>query len=162
MQTDDGRIQLAPVPMMADMNRLKEKLENHQIISGSYPLLLIGRRLLRSHNTWCHNSYRLVKGRNECTMLINPADADKYDITTGDTVTVSSEVGTLQIEANITDQMMPGVISIPQGWGHSDDEANLSVAKSKPGVNINLLTNGEDIDFLTGNAVLNGVPVSLG
>ena len=58
--------------------------------------------------------------------------------------------------------MMPGVISIPQGWGHSDDEANLSVAKSKPGVNINLLTNGEDIDFLTGNAVLNGVPVSLG
>jgi len=161
IQTDDGRIQLAPDPMIADMQRLKEKLQNHQSVSGSYPLLLIGRRLLRSHNTWCHNSYRLVKGRNECTMLIHPTDADKYDITTGDTVTVSSVVGTLQIEADITDQMMPGVISIPQGWGHTDDEANLSVANSKPGANINFLTNGAEIDTLTGNAVLNGVPVKL-
>lgn len=162
MQTDDGRIRLAPAPMITDINRLHENLKNHQAVTRSYPLLLIGRRLLRSHNTWCHNSYRLVKGRNECTMLINPSDAEKYNITSGDIVKISSEVGTLQIEANITDQMMPGVISIPQGWGHSDEEANLSVANSKPGVNINLLTNGEAIDVLTGNAVLNGVPVSIG
>ncbi|MFT4566673.1 MAG: anaerobic selenocysteine-containing dehydrogenase [Saprospiraceae bacterium] len=161
MQTDDGRIQLTPAPMLEDMNRLKSKLENHDNSSEEFPLLLIGRRLLRSHNTWCHNSYRLVKGRNECTVLINPDDAERYKITKGDKVTVSSVAGTLQIEAEVTDQMMAGVISIPQGWGHTDEEANLSVAKSKPGANMNLLTNGEDLDVLTGNAVLNGVAVNI-
>jgi anaerobic selenocysteine-containing dehydrogenase len=103
----------------------------------------------------------MVKGNNRCTLQINPEDADKHDVKDGDVVTVRSRVGQLQIETEITDAIMPGVISIPHGWGHDKKGIQLSVASQHPGVNTNILTDDLLVDELSGNAVLNGVPVEL-
>ncbi len=161
LQTQNDKINLAPNPLIQDIDRLRSHLLRHHKLSPDYPFRLIGRRLLRSHNTWCHNSYRLIKGRNECTLLIHPDDASKYNIENGKMVNVISRVGQINIEAQITDAMMTGVISIPQGWGHHDKESQLSVAQTNPGINMNELSDDDQMDHLTGNAVLNGIPVQI-
>lgn len=162
LQTDSGMIHLAPDIMHADIQRMQTALTAVQTTDDTFPLLLIGRRLLRSHNTWCHNSHRLIKGRNECTLLIHPQDAARYHISLEQPIEIASRVGRITIQGELSDDMMPGVVSMPHGWGHTDPEALLSVAQTQPGVSINLLTDQEVIDPLTGNAVLNGVPVRIG
>ncbi|MEC9023513.1 MAG: molybdopterin dinucleotide binding domain-containing protein, partial [Pseudomonadota bacterium] len=124
-------------------------------------VVLIGRRHIKTNNSWLHNSPRMVKGNNRCTLQLHPDDGAKYGITDGDEVSVTSRVGRLTIEAEITDAIMPGVVSIPHGWGHNKKGIKLSVASQHPGVNTNILTDDLQVDELSGNAVLNGVPVEL-
>ena len=119
---------------------------------------MIGRRLLRQHNTWTHNSQRLSKGRNECTLMIHPDDAKIIGVRNGEIVSVKSRVGAINVEAEITDDIMSGVVSLPQGFGASK-KSNMSVAAAQNSVSINDLTDEMRVDELTGNAALNGVGV---
>lgn len=160
--TENKRIALAPELFTKDLERVKEKLATTTASpKNGDGLLLIGRRHLRSNNSWMHNSERLVKGKERCTLLINPKDAEKRKITEGQKVKLSSRVGTVEAIAEITDEMMPGVVSLPHGWGHDRPGVQLDVAKKHGGVSINDVTDEQFLDTLSGNAVLNGVPVTV-
>ena len=124
-------------------------------------LLLIGRRHLRSNNSWLHNSYRMVKGRDRCTALIHPDDAAKQDIIDGEIIEVRSRIGAIQIKAELTDEMMPGAISIPHGWGHHRDGIQLDIAAAHAGVSINDIIDDELVDELCGVSVINATPVTI-
>ncbi len=124
-------------------------------------LLLIGRRHLRSNNSWLHNSYRMVKGRERCTALIHPKDAAEQDINNGDLVTVTSRIGSIKIKAELTEEMMAGSISIPHGWGHHRDGIQLDVAAAHAGVSINDIIDDELVDALCGVSVINATPVTI-
>jgi anaerobic selenocysteine-containing dehydrogenase len=108
-----------------------------------------------------HNSRRLMKGKTRCTLMIHPEDADRIGVRAGDNVTVSSRVGQVTAPAELTSDMMPGVVSLPHGFGHGRDGVQLSVATSHPGVSINDLTDDQLLDVLSGNAAFSGVPVRL-
>ena len=124
-------------------------------------LVLIGRRHLRQNNSWLANSHRLAKGPNRCTLMIAPADAAARGIHDGDVVSVSSAAGRIEVAAEVTDQVMPGVVSMPHGFGHRRPGVQLSVARSRPGASINDLTERRRIDPLSGNAALVGTPVNV-
>lgn len=161
--TADKHINLAPDICLADMQQLAKKLLIIKSVDAKqeFDLRLIGRRDPRTNNSWLHNSYRMVKGKNRCTALINPQDAASRGISDGDPVSVSSRVGSIRIPAALSDDIMPGVISIPHGWGHDIEGIKLAVASQHAGVNTNILTDDQFLDSLSGNAALNGVPVSL-
>ena len=165
LYTPKKRIRLAPISYLKDMTRLRKsmdkELSEQQPNKPSKDLLLIGRRHVRSNNSWLHNSQRLVKGKNRCTLMIHPNDAKKAKLKEGDTALIESRVGMLHIETQITEDMMQGVISIPHGWGHSMPDIQLQVASKYPGVNLNTLSDDQFIDKLTGTAAFNGVPVSV-
>lgn len=161
IETKDDKIDLAPAPFIQDLPRLKASLEQ-QKASSDFPFRLIGRRLLRQHNTWTQNSYRLIKGKNECTLLIHPEDAARLQIQNGEEAVVRSATGAIRIEVEVSDEIAPGVVSIPQGWGHGRKGVKLATAQTRPGVSINDLTDHRRIDPLTGNAAVNGVRVSVG
>ena len=156
LYTRDGRVQLAPERLVADLPRLAAGLDE-----VAPPLVLIGRRHLRSHNSWLHNSPRLVKGRPRCTLQIHPTDAGTRGICEGDLVRIESRVGAVEAPAELTDTLRPGVVSLPHGWGHGRQGTRLSVASARPGVSVNDLTDTAELDPLTGNATLNGVPVEV-
>ncbi|MBT8493385.1 MAG: molybdopterin oxidoreductase family protein, partial [Deltaproteobacteria bacterium] len=124
-------------------------------------LLLIGRRHLRSNNSWMHNNLRLVKGKPRCTLFIHPDDARTRDISDGQRVVVESRVGRVEVAVEITDDIMRGVVSLPHGFGHDRDGVRLRVARAHAGVSANDVTDDLFIDELTGNAAFNGVPVRL-
>lgn len=124
-------------------------------------LLLIGRRQLRSNNSWMHNSERLVRGKARCTLLVHPDDARQYGITSGQMVRVISRVGEIIAPAEVSDEVMPGVVSLPHGWGHDRPGVQLDVARRYPGVSINDITDEQLVDEVSGNAALSGVPVRL-
>lgn len=124
-------------------------------------LLLIGRRHVRSNNSWLHNSTRLVRGKTRCTALLHPDDASFHKLIEGQTITVNSRVGKVDVVVEISNEIMPGVISIPHGWGHNKPGVRWQNAVKKPGVNLNDLTDERLVDQLSGNAALNGVPVWL-
>lgn len=157
--TKDKRIALAPEIFIEDMKRV---LNDYHLLANktNNQLYLIGRRNLRTNNSWMHNSERLVKNNN-CTLLMHPTDAAKLNFTDKDTVTVESNVGKVSLPIEITEDMMQGVVCIPHGWGHNRDNTRMEVANQNPGVSINDLTDDQQIDELTGNAVLNGVPVQV-
>lgn len=163
LYTSKKRIRLAPNTYLKDMSRLRKRAEQMAEALGSedQPLLLIGRRHVRSNNSWLHNSHRLVKGKNRCTLMIHPDDAKRAQLKQGDLATVSSRVGSVDIEVEITDTMMKGVVSIPHGWGHQREGIKLSVASKRPGVSINDLSDDRFVDKLTGTSALNGLPVSV-
>lgn len=124
-------------------------------------MLLIGRRQLRSNNSWLHNSYRMVKGRDRCTALIHPEDAKQKNITDGELVTVTSRIGSIDIKAEITDEMMPGTVSIPHGWGHHRQGIQMDVAAQHAGVSINDIIDDELVDELCGVSVINATPITI-
>ncbi len=124
-------------------------------------LLMIGRRHVRSNNSWMHNSHRLVKGKPRCTVMLHPQDALRLGITQGDTVEVSSPAGRIELPAEVTDEIMPGVVSVPHGWGHQRKGVELRVACKTPGVSMNDVIGTNLHDPLTGTAIINGVPVAL-
>jgi anaerobic selenocysteine-containing dehydrogenase len=155
LRTPSGKVELAPEEIVADVPRLEAELA-----TGNGHLVLIGRRQLRSNNSWMHNLPALVKGKDRCTVWVNPADAERLGLTDGGQARVSSEVGDLTAPVEVTDEIMPGVISIPHGWGHDAPGVRLRVASEHAGVNSNLLAPTE-VDPLSGNAVLNGIPVEL-
>jgi anaerobic selenocysteine-containing dehydrogenase len=159
LMTDDGRIDLAPDLFVADLERLSDEFQGADATDTS--LALIGRRDLRSNNSWMHNSARLVRGRDRCTVMIHPADALARAISNGQPVTVRSRVGAIEIPAEVTDTVMPGVVSIPHGWGHGRGGVRLAVARNHAGASINDLTDSGRLDALTGNAALSGVLVTV-
>ncbi len=148
------RIDLAPREIVADMTRVRESL------AESPPeLVLIGRREMRTVNSWSHNLPSLVRGRMRCVLYIHPADADIRGVEPGDRVRVTSRVGAVEVAVEITDSVMPGVVVLPHGYGHRGDGIELKIAAEHAGASMNDLTDPAEIDPLSGNAVLNGVPV---
>ena len=156
LATRDGRMQLAPPAHVADLGRAAAALQE-----TASSLLLIGRRHVRSNNSWLHNSQRLVKGKPRCTLLIHPQDAAGRGIADGTTVRVRSRVGEVSVTAEVTPDISPGVVSLPHGWGHDRDGIRLAVASRHAGVSINDLVDDQRLDALTGTAVLNGTPVEV-
>jgi anaerobic selenocysteine-containing dehydrogenase len=156
LRTPSGKIELAPAPLVADVARLRAELAR-----AAQPMVLIGRRDLRSNNTWMHNLEVLVKGKPRCTMYVHPADATRLGLTDGATARVASRVGTIHVAVEVTDAIMPGVISIPHGWGHDAEDVRLRVAAVHAGVNSNRLADEFVLDPLSGNSVLNGIPVTV-
>jgi anaerobic selenocysteine-containing dehydrogenase len=157
--TPNKRIDLVPELFTKDLVRLEAHLADRA--SRGDTLLLIGRRQLRSNNSWMHNSHRLVKGRDRCTLLIHPQDANARNIRDGNFVSVRSRTGTIALKAEVTEGIMPGVVSIPHGWGHDRKGVKLSVASQSAGVSINDLTDHLFIDDISGNAAFSGVPVEV-
>ncbi|MEM7348762.1 MAG: molybdopterin oxidoreductase family protein, partial [Chloroflexota bacterium] len=162
LYTANKQIQLAPEVLVNDLQRVKTTLlSSPNGTTNGATFSLIGRRDLRSNNSWMHNSLRLVKGKNRCTLMINPEDAAAQNIQPGQQVRVTSRVGTVEIEAQLTDDLMPGVVSIPHGWGHHRSDIQLDTAQQYAGVSLNDLTDEACLDELTGNAAFSGVLVKI-
>ena len=171
LRTADRRIQAAPAAFVADVARLESVLlpairtEGAEGIDASQganaSLSLIGRRALRSSNSWMHNYERLVRGKRRCTLIMHPDDAALRALVDGALVRVSSRVGAVEVELEVSDEVMPGVVSLPHGWGHGRSGTRASVAAAHPGVSINDLTDDLRVDVLTGNAALSGVRVQV-
>ncbi len=156
--TREKRIRLAPPELLGDVARLRTRW----LGPGEQPngaLLLVGRRQLRSNNSWMHNSLRLVKGPPRCTMLMHPTDAAARGLAHGDAVVVESRVGGIPLPLEVSEEMMPGTVSIPHGWGHGRSGVEASVARSHAGVSINDLTDELEVDALTGGAAFSGTLV---
>ena len=158
LRTRDRRVQLAPTELLADLSRLDAAFARLSLPRNG-ALALIGRRELRSNNSWMHNSERLVRGRRRCTVLMHQSDAAMRGLDDGDRVCVSSRVGEVEVELETTDDMMPGVVSMPHGWGHGREGARLRVAAEHKGASINDLTDDTLVDSLTGNASFSGIAV---
>jgi len=157
--TENKRIDIAPKIFLKDLDRLKTEatLEHN----GDFPFSLIGRRHLRDCNSWMHNSERLMKGKDRCTLMINTVDAGRLNLNNGQMVRASSRVGTVKLPVEITDNIAVGVVSIPHGYGHKREGVVLDVASRHAGVSINDLTDETVIDELTGNAALSSVRVRI-
>jgi anaerobic selenocysteine-containing dehydrogenase len=153
--TKDKKLSLLPT-------LYRDALSQLEIPSPKGPqFMMIGRRDLRSNNSWLHNSPTLTKGRNRCTALVNTEDAAILKIQEGDLVSVKSRVGCVTIPASITDDIMRGVISIPHGWGHDREGIQLTNAEMVPGISMNDLVDEQVTDKLTGTAIISGVPVEM-
>ena len=129
LRTPSGKIELAPEPIVADVDRLRASLARHR--NGG--IVLIGRRQLRSNNSWMHNVPNLVRGKDRCTMHVHPDDAARLGLEDGGSRSVTSERGAIEVPVEVTDAIMPGVVSIPHGWGHDDPEAQLERRRRAPG-----------------------------
>ncbi len=156
LRTPSGKIELAPELLVADVERLRAGLA---LSPRSDSMVLIGRRNLRSNNSWMHNLEVLVKGKPRCTMLCHPADASRLHLADGGQARVTSACDTIQVGVELTDTIMPGVVSIPHGWGHDSPGTRLRIAAAHAGVNSNRLADEGALDPLSGNAVLCGIPV---
>ena len=124
-------------------------------------MVLVGRRQLRTANSWTQNVPVLVRGKDTCVAQIHPDDAARLGLVDGAVATVSSAVGSIEVPVELTDAVMPGVVCIPYGWGHGLPGTRQAVAAGHAGVNVNVLTDASVIDPLSGNAVLNGIPVTI-
>ncbi|MEV4375259.1 molybdopterin-dependent oxidoreductase [Streptosporangium sp. NPDC049644] len=153
VRTASGRVELAPPRLVEDVARLRGRLT-----VPPAEIVLIGRRHLRSNNSWLHNVGPLVGGTNRCTLQINPDDVSRFGL--GEHAVVRSAAGELVVPLEPTDTIMPGVVSLPHGWGHAG--TSQLVAAKHAGVNVNALTDDSIVDVPSGNAVFNGVPVTLG
>ncbi len=157
LKTPDKTIDCAPVEFMEELERLGAALSD----PADPRLMLIGRRHVRSNNTWLHNSARLVKGKDRCTILMHPEDARARNLGDGSLAEVSSKSGAIRLAVEVTDDMMPGTISIPHGWGHGLPGVAMGVAQVHAGVSINDLTDETALDPLSGNAALSGISVDV-
>jgi anaerobic selenocysteine-containing dehydrogenase len=157
LQTTDKTIDIAPGDFVADLVRLSAEMAR----PVDTRLRLIGRRHVRSNNSWLHNSPRLVKGKDRCTLMINPEDARARNLGDGSMAEVISRTGTVRLTVEVTDDMMPGTVSIPHGWGHGLEGIAMQTAQTHAGVSLNDLTDETAIDPLSGNAALSGVAVEV-
>jgi anaerobic selenocysteine-containing dehydrogenase len=156
LRTASGDVELAHDNILGDLRRLTARMSEPRP-----PLVLIGRRHVRSNNSWLHNLPALTRGRDRSTLLVNPKDAAELGLTTGDRAQVTTEAGSLEALVEVSDEIRPGVVSLPHGFGHDRPGTRSSVASRRPGPNTNLLTPGRLIDEPSGNAAVNGVPVSI-
>ncbi len=156
LNTTDKKIRLAPQYLLDDLPRLARRLDREPD-----DLVLVSRRHLRSNNSWLHNVSALMKGRDRCTLLMHPDDATRRGVADGDTVSVSSSAGQIQVPVEVTDAIKPGVVSMPHGWGHGKPGTRLGVANGSPGVNTNILSPPTFLDEPSGNGALNGIPVTV-
>jgi anaerobic selenocysteine-containing dehydrogenase len=157
LRTPSGRVELAPAEIVADVPRLRGALARPR--NGE--LVLIGRRQLRSNNSWMHNLDLLVRGPARCTLHVHPDDAERLGLADGEPAEVRSAAGVVEAPVEVTEAIMPGVVSIPHGWGHDVPGTRMAVARALAGVNCNLLTSTAELEPLSGNAILNGVAVSV-
>ncbi|WP_434441142.1 molybdopterin oxidoreductase family protein [Lentzea sp. E54] len=156
LRTPSGKVELTPQPIVDDLPRVREALGTPET-----EMVLVGRRHLRTNNSWMHNVPTLVKGKPLCTLLVNPGDATRIGLTDGATAQVTSRVGKIEVLVEVTTDIAPGVVSMPHGWGHDQPGTRLTVASEHAGVNVNLLTDDLRIDPLSGTAVLNGTRVRI-
>ncbi|MBW2266924.1 MAG: molybdopterin-dependent oxidoreductase [Deltaproteobacteria bacterium] len=156
LETVSGKIELAHDYILGDAPRLRERLAREE-----EPLVLVSRRDVRSNNSWMHNVPSLMTGKDRCTLLIHPDDAGSRGLEAGKMACITSQAGSLQVAVEISDEMMPGVVCLPHGWGHDKPGARLEVAAAHAGVCNNLLAPGELVDVLSGNAIVNGIPVEV-
>ncbi|WP_329387437.1 molybdopterin oxidoreductase family protein [Streptomyces sp. NBC_01351] len=156
LKTRSGRIELLPDPIAAELPRLRAALADRPDA-----LVLVGRRHLRSNNSWLHNVPALTGGSNRCTLQVHPEDAARLGLTDGGRARITADGGSLEVPVEVTDAVRTGVVSLPHGWGHDRAGARLSVASVVPGANVNQLLDGTRLDPLSGTAVLNGFPVEL-
>jgi anaerobic selenocysteine-containing dehydrogenase len=165
LHTEDRRIRLAPVEYQDDLARLRRRWPAEPAEVGAEaaerPFLLIGRRQLRSNNSWLHNSERLVKGKPRCTLLVHPDDAARLGLTDGGRAEIRSRVGAAVVPVEVSDEIMPGVVSLPHGWGHDRPGIGLRVAAAHPGASLNDLTDDQHVDALSGTISFSGVPVAV-
>jgi anaerobic selenocysteine-containing dehydrogenase len=161
--TDNQEINLIPALIIKDLERVKLNAEKllQEIQDTVFDLKLIGRRHLRSNNSWMHNAERLVKGRDRCTLMIHPETAAKRGIVNQEKVQIESRVGRVEISIEITEDIMPNVVSIPHGFGHARAGVQMDIASAHAGVSLNDLTDELLIDELTGNSAFSGVPVRI-
>jgi anaerobic selenocysteine-containing dehydrogenase len=157
LTTPGQALNLGPAPLLAQAAQIRAQLET----PIDERLRLVGRRHLRSANSWLHNLPAMVSGARRCTLRVHPDDAFRLGLRDGGLATVSSGSGEVVAAVEVTDDVLSGVVSLPHGWGHDEPEARLHVAAGRPGVNANLLTDDGQVDPLTGNAVLNGIPVTV-
>ncbi|WP_138436784.1 molybdopterin oxidoreductase family protein [Marinobacter shengliensis] len=157
LYTRDGKINLAPRRYLADVERLKALLEPGK----ANDLQLIGRRHVRSNNSWMHNSQRLVKGKSRCTLMMHPVDAETRGLTDGQQAEIGSGGRSVVLPVEVTEDIMPGVVSIPHGWGHHRPGTGQSTAAAHAGASINDVLNDADVDPVSGTSVLNGQVVSV-
>lgn len=161
LYTKDKKLHLAPDILLSDIPRLKQRwLSGEAAVASEFDLLIVSRNTNRTLG-WMHNSLRLVKGKETCTLLIHPDDASKRKIKDNTYVAVSSVTGSIEVLVKISDAMMPGVVSMPHAWGHTRPGTRLSVANAHPGASLNDITNEKVMDELTGNGVVHGVPVKV-
>ncbi|MFL5845362.1 MAG: molybdopterin oxidoreductase family protein [Solirubrobacteraceae bacterium] len=160
--TKGKRLRLAPPAFVAEAALLAEReAARAAAVAGGFDLTLIGRRQLRSNNSWLHNSPRLMKGADRCTALLHPDDAAARGVSDGARVRVSSAVGSIELPVEVSDEIRPGVVSIPHGFGHHRKGVGWTGAAAKAGVSVNDITDPSVVDRLTGNAAFNAVPVRL-
>lgn len=152
------RIPLAPADLVKDLQRVEALLSDTQAATD-FPFLLIGRRHLRDNNSWMHNAERLMRGRNRCTLQMHPQDAEQLHLQNHQVVKVSSRVGEIELPLEISTSIMPGVVSMPHGYGHARQGVQLDVAKQYAGASINDLTDEYVLDELTGNSAFSGAKV---
>lgn len=157
LRTPSGKVELAPAEIVRDLIRLENALNDFD----KEEFLLVGRRHLRSNNSWMHNIETLVKGAVRCTLQMHPDDAHQVGVGDGEKARISSRVGTLDVIVEITKNIRPRVVSLPHGWGHNLAGTKMQIASTVSGVNTNVLTDEEQMDPLSGNAVLNGIPVKI-
>lgn len=154
-----SRIDLAPAPLCADLERLRTAFPVSGPREPDGSLSLIGRRTLRDNNSWMHNLPRLMRGRVRCTLMIHPSDASERGLADGDLARVTSRVGSVTVPVEVTDDVLPGVVSLPHGYGHDREGTRLAVASEHAGASLNDLTDDRRVDLLCGTAAFSGVPV---
>lgn len=154
LKTLSGTVELANEPVMSDLERLRIST-----LGTGDDLVLVGRRDLRSCNTWMHNVNVLIKGKERCTLQLHPADAERLGVADGGQASVTSRVGSVTAPVQVTDDIMEGVVSLPFGWGYDEEGIEMHTARTRAGVNSNALTDDAVVDDLSGNAVLNAIPV---
>ena len=156
LRTPSGKIELAPASFVEELKRPAADL-----LRPAPDMVIIGRRDVRTNNSWMHNLPVLAKGPFRCTALIHPQDADRFHLTDGAMARISNGPRSVEAQVHVSDEMMPGVVSLPHGWGHNLPGAQLSVAAERPGANINALLDDQLRDPLSGNAVLGGVEIKI-
>lgn len=158
LNTDNKRIVCAPEPVIEDLPRIRKDLfDGHD----EDELLLIGRRHVRSNNSWMHNSHRLVKGKSRCTLMMHPRDAEKRSLSDGSMVEVATGVGAVSIALELSEDVAPGVVCMPHGWGHDRPGIRMKTAEANAGVSYNDLVATDRFDPVSGNAALNAMPVTV-
>jgi anaerobic selenocysteine-containing dehydrogenase len=156
LRTPSGKIELAPPLCIDDLGRVRADLARE-----APALVIIGRRHLRSNNSWMHNLPVLAKGPFRCTALVSATDASRLGLADGGRARIANGARSIEVEVEVSDEMMPGVVSLPHGWGHDLPGAKLGVAGARPGANLNALLDESLRDPLSGNAVLGGVPITM-
>ncbi|WP_280232648.1 molybdopterin oxidoreductase family protein [Nocardia cyriacigeorgica] len=156
--TRDHKVQLAPPDFLTAIRRILADAETGRALTApgeGFDLKLIGRRHLRSNNSWLHNIPSMVKGRDRCTVLLHPDDATERGLADGDSATVASPIGAITLPVEVSDDIRPGVVAIPHGWGHAEPGVGWTVAAARPGVNVNLLHDPSHTDPFSGAAAVN-------
>jgi len=157
LRTPSGKVELAPEPLLADLPRLAKSMNEF----NDEQLVLVGRRHLRSNNSWMHNIEVLVKGKERCTLQMHPNDAQRVGVKEGSVARIASRVGAVDAVVELTSDIRERVVSLPHGWGHDMSGTRMNVAAKRAGVNSNVLTDENEMDPLSGNSVMNGIPVTI-